>query len=321
MSPDTLSITVRALTLILLFQAVGAAFFSYGFAPLLRSSWHPVRMLSMAAAGCALLLALLHHALEAARMAGDFNGLWDASLQGLAWGSRSVVATAVLVAGLLLLIWSLRHRSATHAAVAAAHGALRRASLGGAIALCAFLLTGHTSTHAARMLLAPLLGLHLLIVAFWYGALWPLILVMRVEHAPVAARIIARYSAIAGYLVPIIAVAGVLMGRILTGAWPLAWAAAQLPYGQLLLLKLLLFALLMLPAIANKWWLMPALQAAAGTTSAPPTRAANALRRSIVLEMLLIAIVLTVTATLTTLYSPEQHETTRAQAGTVTAPA
>ena len=259
MSPDALSITVRALALTLLFQAVGAAFFIYLFAPLLRAAWHPIRLLGIATAGCAVLLALLHHGLEAARMAGEFGGLWDASLQTLAWGSRSVLSTALLVAGLLLLMWSLRRRSA-----------LPWACVGGAIALCAFLMSGHTSAHAARTLLAPLLALHLLIVAFWYGALWPLILVTRVEAAPVAAQIFARWSTIAGYLVPVIAVAGVMMGRILTGEWPGAWAAAQEPYGRLLLLKLLLFALLMVPAAANKWWLVPALRAAAAATPAAP---------------------------------------------------
>ena len=305
MSPDALSITVRALALTLLFQAVGAAFFIYLFAPLLRASWQPIRLLGIATAGCAVLLALLHHGLEAARMAGDFGGLWDASLQTLAWGSRSVLSTALLVAGLLLLMGSLRRQSAKHAGEQAVQTALPWACVGGAIALCAFLTSGHTSAHAARSLLAPLLTLHLLIVAFWYGALWPLILVTRVEAAPVAAQIFARWSTIAGYLVPVIAVAGVIMGRILTGAWPGAWATAQEPYGRLLLLKLLLFALLMVPAAANKWWLVPALRTAAAATPAAARGALSALRRSIVLEMLLIAIVLTVTAALTTLYSPQ----------------
>ncbi len=318
MSPDALSIAARALAFMLLFQAVGAAFFIYLFAPLLRASWHPIRLLGIASAACAVLLALLHHGLEAARMAGEFSGLWDMSLQTLAWGSRSVLATALLVAGLLQLMWSMQRRSASPAHELSAHNAPLLACIGGAIALCAFLSTGHTSEHEARTLLASLLMLHLLIVAFWYGALWPLILVTRVESAPIAAHIVSRYSSIAGYLVPVIAVAGVMMGRILTGEWPGAWTAAQ-PYGQLLLLKLLLFALLMVPAAANKWWLVPALRTAAATVPASPTGAASALRRSIVLEMLLIAIVLTVTATLTTLYSPRQHEITRATASTMTA--
>jgi putative copper export protein len=320
-SPDALSITLRALALILLFQAVGAAFFIALFAPHLRASWHPIRLLGIATAGCAMLLALLHHGLEAARMADDFGGLWDASLQSLAWGSRSVVSTALLAAGLLLLMGSLRRRSAKPADGQAMPTGLQWASVGGSLALSALLMSGHTSAHPAHTLLAPLLALHLLIVAFWYGALWPLILVTRVEAALVAAQIFARWSRMAGYLVPLIAVAGVILGRILTGEWPGAWVAAQQPYGQLLLLKLLLFALLMVPAAANKWWLVPALRAAAATTPAIARGALSALRRSIVLEMLLIAIVLTVTATLTTLYSPQPHETTRATASTMTAPA
>ncbi len=143
---------------------------------------------------------------------------------------------------------------------------------------------------------------------------------MRLEAAPVAAQLVSRYSTIAGYLVPLIAMAGVAMAYVLTGEWPGAWSVLQLPYGQLLLWKLLLFALLMIPAAYNRWRLVPALSDAARVdTTAPGT--AVALRRSISVEMLLIAVVLTVTATLTTLYSPQQPETSRATAATMTAPA
>jgi putative copper resistance protein D len=159
----------------------------------------------------------------------------------------------------------------------------------------ALLLTGHTSAHTWRSVLAPLLGLHVLIVAFWFGALWPLLLVIRLDTAAAAAQITARYSALASYLVPLIAVAGVAMAWILTGG-P---AIFQRPYGELLLLKLLVFALLMVLAAVNRWRLVPALAAPASSG-----RAGRALRRTVIAEFVLIAIVLTVTAALTTLYSP-----------------
>lgn len=320
MSPDSLSIALRSLALITLFQATGAVLFMSLFAPLLRAAWKPVRQLAQMTAGCALLFALAHHALEAARMAGDYGGLWDGSLQRLAWGSRSVVPTSMLAAGLLMMSVALWRQPAGHAQAQLPRTVPPFADVGAVIALCALLQGGHTSVHPEHFLLSILLALHLLVVAFWYGALWPLILATRVETAAVAARLLARYSLTAGYLVPFIAVLGVLIGRILTGTWPDAWIAAHGPYGQLLLLKLLLFALLMLPAAYNKWRLVPALQAVAAAPATTPGTAA-ALRRSIVLEMLLIAMVLTVTATLTTLYSPQEHETTQATAATMTAPA
>lgn len=293
LSPDALSVTLRALALCTLFQAAGATFFLVLLLPRSGASWPAVRRLALAAALGATLLALAHQALEAARMAGDYSGLWDLELQALGWRSRPGRSTLAQVTGLLIMLLSL-WRLPT-AARTPARAADLCAWAGGALALCALLMTGHTSAHASRAILAPLLGLHVLVVAFWFGALWPLLLVIRRDSATAAARIAARYSALAGYLVPLIAVAGVAMAWILTGG-P---AIFRRPYGELLLLKLLLFGLLMLLAARNKWRLVPAL-----ATPATAAGARIALRRSVIAEFLLIAMVLTVTATLTTLYSP-----------------
>ena len=320
MSPDTLSVTVRALALITLFQAVGAVFFMAQFVPRLSAAQNAVRRLAMVAACCAALLTLLHHGLEAARMAGDYSGLWDAQLQQLAWGSRFALAPLAQLTGLLILLLSLWLLPAATPAAGSTAGstaansrvsvrtALSCASAGGVMAVCGLLLSGHTSAHAARAVLAPLLGLHLLIAAYWFGALWPLLMVIRLEAAPAAAQLAARYSTIAGYLVPLIAVAGVTMACVLTGEW----TVLRRPYGELLLLKLVLFMLLMAPAAYNKWRLVPAL----GTA---PRAAATALRRTIAAELLLIACVLAVTATLTTLYSPQAPEESPALAATAAA--
>ena len=285
MSPDALSVTLRALAFFALFQAVGATLFLALFARRLNAARAAVRRLALAAAACAALFTLAHHGLEAARMAGDYSGLWDSDLQQLAWWSRSGQAPITEVVGLLILLaslWWLPVRTA-----------LPGASAGGVLVLCGFLLTGHTSAHAWRAVLAPLLGLHLLIVAFWFGALWPLLVVVRLEAASIAAQIVARYSTLAGYLVPLIAVAGLTMAWILTGERTIL----RQPYGKLLAFKLVLFVLLMAPAAYNRWRLVPALTAATAG-------AGTALRRSIAMEFLLIAIALTVTAALTTLYSP-----------------
>lgn len=282
MTPDVLSVIVRALAFIALFQAVGAVFFLAGFAQQLAMARAAIRRIALIAASCGVILLLAHLALDAARMAGEYSGLWDRELQQLAWGSGSGWAQLTQAAGLLLVLAALNRP---------AHG---YACLGGAIALAGFLLTGHTSAHAARTALAPLLGLHLLIVAGWFGALAPLLFVLRNEAAPLAARIVARYSAIAGFLVPLIALAGLSMAWLLTGAV----TVLRRPYGQLLMMKLVLFSLLMALAAWNKWRLTPAL-------AAGDVRAVLALQRSISVEIILIAIVLSLTAALTTLYSPD----------------
>ena len=282
MTPDVLSVTVRALAFIALFQAVGAVFFLAGFARQLTISRADIRRLALIAASCGVVLLFTHLALDAARMAGDYSGLWDRELQQLAWSSGSGWAQLTQAAGLLLVLAALSRPAHWYA------------SLGGTIALAGFLLTGHTSAHAARAALALLLGLHLLIIAGWFGALLPLLIVLRREATPMAARIVVRYSAIAGFLVPLIALAGLGMAWLLTSAL----TVLRRPYGELLMLKLILFSLLMALAAWNKWRLTPAL-------AAGEARAALALQRSIVAEIILIAIVLSVTAVLTALYSPD----------------
>jgi len=281
-TPDVLSVTVRALAFIALFQAIGAAFFLAGFARQLAISFVDIRRLALIAASCGVFLVFTHLTLDATRMAGEYGGLWDRELQQLAWSSGSGWAQLTQVAGLLLVLAALMRSAHWYA------------SLGGTIALAGFLLTGHTSAHALRAVLAPLLGLHLLIVAGWFGALAPLLIVIRREAKPMVALIVARYSAIAGLLVPLIALAGLSMAWLLTGSL----TVLRRPYGELLMVKLILFSLLMALAAWNKWRLTPAL-------ALGEARATVALQRSIIAEIILIAVVLSVTAALTSLYSPD----------------
>jgi putative copper export protein len=82
------------------------------------------------------------------------------------------------------------------------------------------------------------------------------------------------------------------MGWILAGSI----SVLRKPYGELLLAKFIGFGVLMLFAAYNRWKLAPALQHASSGTS---------LRRSIVAEYLLIVVVLSVTAVMTTFFSPD----------------
>jgi putative copper resistance protein D len=72
------------------------------------------------------------------------------------------------------------------------------------------------------------------------------------------------------------------------------------PYGVALLAKVAGFGLLMGLATLNKWRLGPAI--AAGNAASLAT-----FRRSVVAEWCLIAGVLTITATMTLLFSPTHH--------------
>ena len=124
-----------------------------------------------------------------------------------------------------------------------------------------FVLTGHTAVHQRR-LLAPLLILHVSIVAFWFGSLGPLRLVLRLEPPATAAAVLTRFSVAAVWLVPLIAVAGAGMALLLLPDV----AALRQPYGLALLTKASLFALLMALAAMNRLRLVPALAGAAGAS-------------------------------------------------------
>jgi len=306
--PDVPAIAVRALALICLYQAAGAAFFVALFSrhsPLILPR---VCRLGVLAAALGMVLVLLLSPLEAARMAGDFSGAGNAALLRLALHSSRGDAHALQLAGLALIAAGLWFHRARGAAV----WTLYIAVMGATLAAVALTLTGHTSVNPLRAWLAPLLAVHLLVAAFWFGSLWPLWLMLRHETAVAAQAVLRRFSQIAIWLVPAVGLAGLGMGVLLIDGWSTLARA----YGLILIAKAIVFALLLLLAALNRWRFMPALlsvpkrtpastRAPESTRTPESTAARAALRHSIVTEYLLIAGVLALTALLTTLYSPE----------------
>lgn len=285
MSVDLVSVVIRALGFIALFQAVGAVLFVAMFGGLLGPAIAGIKNIARSSAWLAVVLIALYQGLGAARMTGEFAGLGDWSMHVLSFSSSVGVANEIRLLGLLLLAF---------AAARMGSGALVAAVTAAGVVVMSFMLTGHTASNPQRWLLAPLLIVHLWVVAFWFGSLWPLLLVSSREMNPVAAAVIARFSAIATWLVPGIAVAGVVMILVL-----LPNASALLaPYGLLLLAKIIGFVLLLGLAALNKWRLGPAITA--GNVSAM-----QSFRRSVTLEFALICGVLIATAVMTGFFSPE----------------
>ena len=206
MSPDELSVGLRALDFVALFQAAGATLFLAVFRRelLLTAEW--LRRLGLYAALSGAVLTLLHQSLEAARMMDDYSGLLDREMLRLAWFSGNGIAHGVQALGLTCIALALCRRR---------RPPLQLAVVGALLATLAPLLTGHTSIHALRWALAPLLAVHLLIVACWFGALAPLYRVVQRERTATAARIVERFSALAGWSVPLILVAGLGMTLML----------------------------------------------------------------------------------------------------------
>jgi putative copper export protein len=284
-TPDILSVTVRALSFVLLFQASGVAIFVGIFGRRLTSSLAPIRRLGGVAALAAIVLVVAHHALEAARMAGEMSGMWDPALQGMAWNSPVRAALICRLFGLLLIAVGLQGASVRRTIVAV---------VGAVLGAGAFTLTGHTSVNVHRGALAVLLVLHLLIVSFWFGALWPLYLATLRETPPRAADLIERFTAVATWLVPALLVAGTAMAVVLL---PNVSGLSE-PYGELLVAKFVGFALLMGLAAANKWRLGPAL-------IYRPVQSGRWFRRSVAAEYALIAVVLAISAVMTSFFSPQ----------------
>ena len=283
--PDVVSVILRALSFVLLFQAAGVAIFVAVFGRRLASSQVSVRRLGQAAAIAAIVLVAAHYALEAARMAGEMSGMWDPTLQGMAWNSPAGTALICRLLGLLLIAVGLQEASVRWTILAVG---------GTVLATGAFALTGHTSVNAHRAALAPLLMLHLLVVAFWFGALGPLYVASLRETPARALDIIERFTAVATWLVPGILLAGIVMAVLLL---PNLQALSE-PYGELLIAKVVGFAVLMGLAAANKWRLGAALVHG-------PAQSGRWFRRSVAAEYVLIAAVLAITAVMTSFFSPD----------------
>jgi copper resistance protein D len=284
-APDIVSVILRALGFVLQFQAAGTAIFLALFGAELRDSTPIIRRSGVVAAALAIPVLALHYSMEAARMAGDFSGVLDASMQGLVMRSSTGEALALRVAGMGLVILALRMPSRRGWAVG-----LTGALLTG----LAFTRTGHTSVHDHRALLATLLLSHVLIGMFWFGALLPLWCVSAREPPIVAGKVVGAFSTTAVWLVPLLLIAGLGMT---IGLLPSLATFGQ-PYGELLIAKLTLFCVLMFLAAANKRRFGPGL--AAGAASA-----GSRFRNTVVAELVLIGVVLAVTACLTTFFSPE----------------
>src|SRR5947209_71488 len=105
---DILSVVLRVVSFVLQFQAAGAVFFVAAFGPALTISLKGIRTLARVSAIAALFAVAGHYALEAARMAGDMSGMFDKSLQIMAWNSTSGGAFIVRELGLLLIIAGMR---------------------------------------------------------------------------------------------------------------------------------------------------------------------------------------------------------------------
>lgn len=283
-SIDLAVVVFRGAIFVATLQAAGAALFLLLFARYAGPSAAAVQRLTLWSAGVALLLILARSALEPARMAGTLDGVADPFLRSLFW--ESDVSSAQLArlggaASILFSVW-LRHRLSMAAAV-----------LGIALIVLSYPLMGHTRSHDGGALLGALLGVHIFVGAFWFGALVPLLICIRYGDGPMLGELLAAFSRLAVRLVPLLLGAGLALAWVLLGSV----SALLSTYALLLLAKLTGVLGLLLLAAANKHKLSPAVAAGDGA-------AMRSLRRSISAELALMVAILAATAAMTTLYSP-----------------
>lgn len=243
--------------------------------------------------GMALIGALLSVAglvLMTRAMSGEtaFAALWP-HLQmmvletdvGLAWTLRMIALIAVV-------IWR----------------GLWLASMAGAIALASLAWSGHGAMDNAWHLLSDIL--HLLAAGAWLGAMLALILMARLDALLSEARIrslansVKRFESVGAAIVLILSVTGVANYLFIVG--PALGEILLGTYGILLAIKVVLFCGMLVLAALNRFHLGPLLEQS--LRAGQHQVAANALRRSVALELVIALMIVGLVAWLGTL-SPE----------------
>ena len=237
------------------------------------------RGIALTFGGIALIATLVGFSLRGANLTGDASGLMDLEMLGLLWSTPVGTAIALRLFGLGVLIVGLFM----------ARGGIVLSALGGVVAVWSFGHIGHISDRGSAVLDVAL-TLHLITVAIWIGILTPLQRLAR-ETATYAeaAKVGHRFGLVASFTVPALIVAGGYMSYALVGSIA---ALIQTGYGQALVIKVLLVAVLLGLAAANKLRFLPRLKV--GDASA-----AKHLTKSISIEWVVVVLVLAVTAVLT----------------------
>lgn len=276
-----LAIVAKAIGYSAALLAMGGVLFAFVFAK--RAEASVLRLAKQLAVGAALVgLAVLavRFGIRAARISGmGLEGATDPMMLGFVW--ESPLGTAAIWRGMgeLAILAILIPRVGQGIALA------------GTVAVAiSFAQVGH-ALGDPRAALAVLLVLHLLAAAFWVGALVPL---RQAALSPDGAVLLHHFGNVAAFGVAVLILAGTSLAWLLSGSVAALFGTA---YGLGLLLKVAIVAALLGFAAFNKLRLVPALRAEI-------PGAANALRRSIFIEMLAVALILRATATLTSVTTP-----------------
>jgi putative copper resistance protein D len=284
---DVAGVGTKALVYGATLCAAGGVFFECYGAPLISATQQGcIRRWVGLCVGVAVVASAARLAVIAGSMDDGWAGMFDGAMLGLVLQGGEARATGIRILGLALIgvgVWRALRPMTLVAAFA-----------GAVVASTSFAWIGHAWAARNGGLSIALLGIHLAGVALWVGALMPLLVVGREGDLQRFAGIARRFGEVAVHGVLLLLLAGGLVLTTLLAHVTELWST---DYGRLMCVKLAGVASLLGAAAWNKLRLTPRLQN-------HDHRAFQSLVRSIKIEMVLAALILIVTATLTSLVGP-----------------
>ena len=215
-------------------------------------------------------------------------GMWNHDYLPILWDSGAGQSYRLQLLGWLLvmtsaaIIWAKPHISPIISAIA---------FIGVLIITTSFTLTGHTAETPLWVRIA--LILHVVTAMWWIGSLYPLRRACDVLPTSNLKSLMIEFAQQAMVLVGLLALAGVGVAYHLEGSFSNLFFTG---HGNTLLLKLASVALILFIAARHKFRLVPNLTS---------NQAAQTLKHSITIEMLIGFIILLITAVLSSLVGPQ----------------
>ena len=243
----------------------------------------------------ALLSTVLAFFIQVGSLANSgIRGMWHPLFRDILWNASVGESTWLRVVGFTLMLIALATFRTPRKKAGAGWFRLVAFTLW-VIALhplaFSFALVGHTVDLGILAQLA--LGLHILAIGWWIGALWPLWYACKTLDSPSLQQVMIRFGQLAVYAVALLIAAGLFLATQLVSSVSELWST---DYGRILSVKLLGVAAILSLALFHKMRLVPAL-------SSDP-KGTRHLSRSIQIEMVLAFLILLATAVLTTLVGP-----------------
>ena len=276
-----IAIALKAGNYVASLLCLGGPLFMMSFSAAESGITQVVKRVTIACATVVPFVLMLRVATRSARISGSgFDGMLDPIMLQIVWESPLGTFAVLQILGAFLVFIAVRLK-----------GFLYIGGLIGALSLSSsFASIGH-SLGEPRLILAPLLVIHILFAGFWIASLAPL---YRASMTAGGVVILHRFGVLATLAVPVLAVVGLIFASNMLGSWH---SLVTTDYGLTLLAKLILVTALLGLAAINKLKLVP--EMARSTASA-----GHGLRRSILLEAGIMCAILCVTAALTSVTTP-----------------